>query len=63
MSKEYRITSPRPIGGRMRKIGEIVTLDERQHRAEAGWGGLEEVAATPAGKTPTNPRKGEKPAD
>ncbi|ACE99242.1 hypothetical protein Rpal_0683 [Rhodopseudomonas palustris TIE-1] len=44
-TKSYRITKPRPIGGRMRKPGEIVGLTAREYAAEAGWGGLEEVKA------------------
>lgn len=48
--KDYRITERRPIAGRMRKIGEIVALDERQHAAEAPWGGLEAVEPEPPAK-------------
>lgn len=44
-TKSYRITKPRPIGGRMRKEGEIVGLTAREYAAEAGWGGLDEVKA------------------
>lgn len=41
--KSYRITTRRPIGGRMRPKDEIVALTDREHQAEAGWGGLEPV--------------------
>lgn len=39
--KDYVITAPRPIEGRMRAIGDTVRLTERQYEAEKGWGGLE----------------------
>ncbi|KPF98807.1 hypothetical protein IP86_10785 [Rhodopseudomonas sp. AAP120] len=41
--KSYRITTKRPIGGRMRKEGEIVALTDREYQNEAGWGGIEPV--------------------
>lgn len=43
MTKDYRITIRRPIGGRMRAVGEIVSLTDREFDAEALWSGLEEV--------------------
>lgn len=43
MTKDYRITIRRPIGGRMRAVGETVQLSDREYQAEAPWGGLEEV--------------------
>ncbi|MBK5961123.1 hypothetical protein CCR97_23375 [Rhodoplanes elegans] len=46
---QYRITTPRPIGGRMRRVGEVVALTPREAEAELPWGGLElEVAGTAA---------------
>lgn len=42
-TKDYRITIRRPIGGRMRAVGETVALTAREFQAEAPWGGLEEV--------------------
>ena len=51
-TKNYRITKPRPIGGRMRKEGEIVGLTAREYAAEAGWGGLEEVRPDPVAPAP-----------
>ncbi|MBB5046792.1 hypothetical protein HNR60_001540 [Rhodopseudomonas rhenobacensis] len=43
--KSYRITTRRPIDGRMRKEGDIVALTDREYQAEAGWGGIEPVKA------------------
>lgn len=57
--KDYRITERRPIAGRMRKVGEIVSLDDRQYAAEAPWGGLELVKPEP----PAKARKGADKAD
>jgi hypothetical protein len=45
--KAYRITTRRPIGGRMRQVGEIVALTEREAAAELPWGGLSPVTAEP----------------
>lgn len=42
---KYRITTRRPIGGRMRNVGETVDLTPAEEKAELGWGGLEPVAA------------------
>ncbi|MFZ5736858.1 MAG: hypothetical protein ACOY6K_08260 [Pseudomonadota bacterium] len=42
-AKNYRVTTKRPIGGRMRQAGEIVSLTAREYAAEAGWGGIEPV--------------------
>ena len=39
--KDYVITASRPIEGRMRAIGEVVRLTERQYGTEKDWGGLE----------------------
>lgn len=48
--KDYRIITPRPIAGRMRQVGEVVALDDRQHAAEAPWGGLEPLEPEPPAK-------------
>ena len=42
-TRDYRITIRRPIGGRMRAVGETVQLTDREYQAEAPWGGLEPV--------------------
>lgn len=49
--KSYRITAKRPIGGRMRKVGDVVALSACEYAAEAGWGGLEPVEAEASTKT------------
>jgi hypothetical protein len=41
----YRVTIKRPVQGRMRKVGEIVLLTEREAMGELPWGGLELVTA------------------
>lgn len=45
MKTDYRVTTARPIAGRMRKVGDTVSLTETEFRAEAGWGGLEPATA------------------
>ncbi len=42
-AKNYRVTTKRPIGGRMRQEGEIVSLTAREYAAEVGWGCIEPV--------------------
>lgn len=51
---QYRITTPRPIGGRMRKVGEVVALTPREAEAELPWGGLELVTAEPVVEAPAD---------
>lgn len=47
-TKSYRITAKRPIGGIMRKPGDVVALTEREYQAESGWGGIEPAEADAA---------------
>ncbi|MBK5961657.1 hypothetical protein CCR97_26130 [Rhodoplanes elegans] len=57
---QYRITTPRPIDGRMRKVGEVVALTPREAEAELPWGGLSPVTAeaVTAEAKPSTGRKG-----
>lgn len=52
--KDYVITASRPLDGRMRAIGEIVRLTERQYENEKGWGGLEPTDKTKAKAKPAD---------
>ena len=52
---QYRITTPRPIAGRMRKVGEVVALTPREAEAELPWGGLSLVTTE---AKPSTGRKG-----
>ncbi|MDC7787363.1 hypothetical protein PQJ75_13550 [Rhodoplanes sp. TEM] len=59
---QYRITTRRPIGGRMRAVGEIVALTKREAEAELPWGGLERVVAPAAPvEEPAQAKPGRKP--
>ena len=42
---KFRLTIDRPICGRKGKAGEVIELTAKEYSAEAGWGGLEPVAA------------------
>lgn len=57
--QNYRVTTRRPVGGRMRAVGEIVELSRLEAATELGWGGLEPVSAAQAGlpdDAPAGPR-------
>jgi hypothetical protein len=55
----YRVTTDRPVAGRMRSAGDTVALTAAEYKAEAPWGGLEPVKAAKAAPAEAPPAASE----